>query len=207
MEYITNEGLFISSKKEGEWIYYNSKHIITKRVVYEKDIVTIEKYMDSGHVSMEIPYSEGRYHGESKIYFKGILVKKVTFENGFMVKKEDLLTMDSINDNDSVPKLRVEIMPSFVGGESEMMNFIAKNLNYPKKAVDSGIEGKIVVKFTCDKMGKVKDAHIISKDKLGYGCEEEALRVIRNMPRWNAGLQNGVPVNVYFNIPIRFRLF
>jgi TonB family protein len=204
---IENEGLFINQKKEGEWMYYNSQGNLTRKTVFVKDEVILEKYLDSGLVSMEIPYKHGRYDGEGKIYYKGVLVKMVTFKDGFLVSKEDLVAKDSINDNDSIPKLHVEIMPTFIGGESEMMNFISKNVVYPKKAIANAIEGTVKVKFTVDQKGNVKDLQIISKDKLGYGCEEEAMRVIRIMPRWNPGLQNGEPVNVYFHLPIKFRLF
>lgn len=204
---LENEGLFINQKKQGEWVYYDSKGAQIKKTVFDKDEVILEKYLDSGLVSMEIPYKYGRYDGEGKIYYKGILVKKVTFKNGFMLSKEDLSINDSLPFNDSIPKLHVDIMPAFVGGESEMMNFIADHVVYPKKAIQNGIEGTVRIKFTVDSRGYIKDLEIINKDKLGYGCEEEALRVIRIMPRWNPGLQNGTPVPVYFNLPIKFRLF
>lgn len=204
---IENEGLFVDQKKEGEWLYYDSKGNLTRKTIFDKDEVILEKYMDSGIMSMEIPYKNGRYDGEGKVYYKGILVKKVIYKNGIMVNKEDLVSKDSLQDTDSVPKLHVEIMPTFIGGESEMMDFIAKNVVYPKKAIANAIEGTVKVKFTVDQIGNVKDLQIVSKEKLGYGCEEEALRVIRIMPRWNPGLQNGEPVNVYFHLPIKFRLF
>ncbi len=105
------------------------------------------------------------------------------------------------------PFLAVEEMPEFTGGEGAMMKFIQENTKYPEQAIAAGVEGSVRVKFTVTSAGVIKDAKIISKDKLGAGCEEEAMRVIMSMPKWKPGRQNGQAVPVYFNLPVRFRLF
>ena len=105
------------------------------------------------------------------------------------------------------PFISVEQMPEFKGGEGAMMKFIAENLEYPQAAKDASIEGRVHLKFTVTADGSIKDIIVLNKDKLGYGCEEAAIAVIRKMPKWTPGRQNGQPVPVYFNIPIRFRLF
>jgi protein TonB len=105
------------------------------------------------------------------------------------------------------PFISVEQMPEFKGGEGAMMKFIAENLEYPQAAKDASIEGRVHLKFTVTADGSIKDIVILNKDKLGYGCEEAAIAVIKKMPKWTPGRQNGQPVPVYFNIPIRFRLF
>lgn len=105
------------------------------------------------------------------------------------------------------PFLAVEEMPEFTGGEAAMMKFIQENTKYPEQAIAGGVEGSVRVKFTVTATGEIKDAKIISKDRLGSGCEEEAIRVIMSMPRWKPGRQNGQAVPVYFNLPVRFRLF
>ncbi len=103
--------------------------------------------------------------------------------------------------------LAVEQMPEFVGGEVAMMQFIKDNMKYPEAAKSNGVEGKVKVKFTVNKNGSLSDFNIISKEKLGYGCEEEAIRLIKSMPNWKPGKQNGNAVNVYYYVPITFRLF
>jgi len=105
------------------------------------------------------------------------------------------------------PFLSVEQMPEFKGGEAAMLKFIAENLEYPSVAREAGIEGRVFLKFTVSADGSIKDIVIQNKDKVGYGCEEAAMAVIRKMPKWTPGRQNGQAVPVYFNIPIRFRLF
>ena len=110
------------------------------------------------------------------------------------------------------PFLAVEEMPQFIAGdasrsEAAMVKYIAENTKYPEQAIAAGIEGSVRVKFTVTAKGEIENAKIISKDKLGAGCEEEAIRVIMSMPRWVPGRQNGQAVPVYFNLPVRFRLF
>jgi protein TonB len=106
----------------------------------------------------------------------------------------------------------VEQMPQFIKGdnyksESAMYKFIMENLVYPSEAVDHKIEGKVLVKFTITKTGEIKDVMAVNTTKLGFGCEEEAIRVIRLMANWEVpGKQNGVPVSVYYNLPVMFRL-
>ena len=110
------------------------------------------------------------------------------------------------------PFLAVEEMPQFISGdalrsEAAMVKYIAENTKYPKEAKTAGIEGSVRVKFIVSSDGTIKDAKIISKDILGAGCEEEAIRVIMSMPKWIPGRQNGQAVPVYFNLPVHFRLF
>jgi protein TonB len=98
----------------------------------------------------------------------------------------------------------VEEMPSFPGGELELIKFLQKNIKYPAMARENGISGKVYVTFVVDKEGKIKDAKVLRG--IGGGCDEEALRVVRSMPDWKIGKQNGRPVAVQYNLPISFTL-
>lgn len=128
---------------------------------------------------------------------------------------DDIIIPDEVGDGNQVieqpkevePFVSVEQMPEFPGGEAAMMKFVAENLEYPQLAKDANIEGRVHLKFTVTADGHIKDIIILNKDRLGYGCEEAAIAVIKKMPKWKPGRQNGQPVPVYFNIPIRFRLF
>lgn len=101
----------------------------------------------------------------------------------------------------------VEEMPEFPGGERAMLKYIADNIRYPRKAVRKGIEGTVKLKFVVNVKGEIENIQVLNTKKLGYGCEEEAIRVIKNMPRWKPGKQNGTLVPVYFSIPINFKLY
>jgi periplasmic protein TonB len=98
----------------------------------------------------------------------------------------------------------VEEMPSFPGGEAERNKFLAENIQYPQQATENGIQGTVYVSFVVDSKGNVTDVKILRG--IGGGCDEEALRVVKMMPKWHPGKQNGKNVRVLFNMPIYFKL-
>jgi len=98
----------------------------------------------------------------------------------------------------------VQEMPEFPGGEAAMYEYIAKNIHYPVEAKELGIQGKIYVTFIVETDGSISG--VILLRGIGGGCDEEALRVIREMPKWKPGRQQGNAVRVSFNIPINFTL-
>lgn len=98
----------------------------------------------------------------------------------------------------------VEEMPSFPGGEAKLFEYLRGNIKYPPVARENGITGRVYVTFVVDREGKIKESKIIRG--IGAGCDEEALRVVRNMPDWKVGKQNGRPVQVQYNLPINFTL-
>ena len=100
--------------------------------------------------------------------------------------------------------LVVEQMPSFPGGEVKMYGYISKNIVYPRRAKESLIKGVVYVSFVVEKDGTVTD--VKSLRPLGGGCDEEAIRVIKSMPRWSPGKQRGKAVRVQYRMPIRFTL-
>ncbi len=95
------------------------------------------------------------------------------------------------------------LMPAFPGGEEAMKAFIAKELDYPPLAVENGIQGKVRVSFVIEKDGSISNIEIIS-ERLGWGIEEEAMRVVQAMPRWKPGENNFRPVRVRMNLPLKF---
>ncbi|HNW98611.1 MAG TPA: TonB family protein [Bacteroidales bacterium] len=98
----------------------------------------------------------------------------------------------------------VELMPGFDGGEEKMYAWLGENIKYPQIAKETNITGTVIVTFVVEKDGSISNVQVL-KD-IGGGCGEEAVRVVKNMPKWKPGKQNGVPVRVQFNLPIRFTL-
>jgi protein TonB len=87
----------------------------------------------------------------------------------------------------------------------EFNKYLAENIHYPDTARMNNIQGRVIVKFVVNEDGSISDCTIIKG--IGGGCDEEALRVAKNMPAWkNPGTQNGVPVKVYYSLPIVFKL-
>jgi len=98
----------------------------------------------------------------------------------------------------------VEEMPEYPGGEQELMIFLANNIQYPDAAREDSIQGTVYAEFVIGSDGRVGDIRILRG--LGYGCDEEVIRVLEMMPRWKPGMQTGVPVPVYYNLPVVFKL-
>jgi periplasmic protein TonB len=98
----------------------------------------------------------------------------------------------------------VEEMPEFPGGNEAMMKYIGKHLKYPEKAVENNIQGVVYVRFVVDPEGKIIDPKVLRG--IGYGCDEAAWEMVKNMPPWTPGRQRGKAVHVQYNLPIRFKM-
>ncbi|MGC8864548.1 MAG: energy transducer TonB [Bacteroidales bacterium] len=98
----------------------------------------------------------------------------------------------------------VESMPEFPGGEEARIQFLRDNIKYPQIARESGIQGVVYVTFVVEPDGRVTGVRVLRG--IGGGCDEEAVRVVKAMPRWIPGKQRGKPVRVQFNMPIKFTL-
>jgi TonB family protein len=117
--------------------------------------------------------------------------------------KESSKSVDHIN-AEGIYTL-VKQMPEFPGGVNAMMQYLGSNINYPEQAKKDSIQGKVYVQFIVEKDGKIDEVKVLRG--IGGGCDEEAVRVIRNMPAWNPGLnEDGEAVRVSFNIPIKYTL-
>jgi len=98
----------------------------------------------------------------------------------------------------------VEEMPSFPGGKSKFSNFVSKNLIYPIQAKVKGIEGKVIVEFIVNEIGEISQVAVVHG--IGYGCDEEAKRLIQTSPNWIPGKQAGKNVKVKMAVALVFDL-
>jgi len=98
----------------------------------------------------------------------------------------------------------VEDMPEFPGGELALRKWIANNIKYPVIAAENGIQGKVYVQFVVDKNGAITNARIARG--VDPSLDQEALRVVNNLPKWKPGMQRGKPVRVSYTVPINFQL-
>jgi len=96
-------------------------------------------------------------------------------------------------------------MPEYEGGVTGLMRFISQNISYPELAKQIGKEGTVYVSFVVNEIGYVEAASVVRG--IGFGCDEEVIRVMNKIPRWKkAGKNNGHPVKVRYNIPVCFKL-
>lgn len=98
----------------------------------------------------------------------------------------------------------VEDQPVFPGGEAALYSYLAEKMKYPSQARRMGIEGRVYVQFVVDKDGAITDVRAVRG--IGAGCDEEAVRVVKSMPKWSPGRQRGVAVKVKMIVPITFKL-
>lgn len=113
--------------------------------------------------------------------------------------------VDIIEDPETKPaEIIVEEMPLFPGGDTERLKFLAANILYPTQATENGIQGTVYFQFIIDSKGNITDVKILRG--IGGGCDEEALRVIKMMPQWKPGRQNGRTVRVLYNMPVVFKI-
>ncbi len=113
------------------------------------------------------------------------------------------IKVPTVMSKDSVFKV-VEVMPEFPQGRSGLMKYMKENIKYPEQAKNKSIEGRVFVNFVVEKDGSI--THVKVLRGIGGGCDEEAVRATKSMPKWIPGKQKGVPVRVSFNIPIKFAL-
>jgi len=98
----------------------------------------------------------------------------------------------------------VEEMPSYPGGDVKMYEYLGKNIKYPQIARESGIQGRVFVNFVVEPDGSVSNVKVLRG--IGGGCDEEAIRVVKSMPKWKPGKQRGKAVRVSYTLPVVFKL-
>ena len=98
----------------------------------------------------------------------------------------------------------VEVMPQFPGGAPKLFEYLSQNIRYPKEAMESNTQGRVIVSFVVCKDGSICDAKVVKS--VSPALDAEGLRVISSMPNWTPGTQSGRTVNVKYTVPITFRL-
>ncbi len=98
----------------------------------------------------------------------------------------------------------VEQNPEFPGGQSEMYAYLRKNIKYPGAASRANIQGRVFLQFVVNTDGSITDVEVVKG--VGFGCDEEAMRVVKGMPKWKPGRQSGRAVRVKYTLPVAFQL-
>ena len=101
---------------------------------------------------------------------------------------------------------RTDVMPEFPGGQDGLQTYVNSHLEYTQQAIDDNTTGTIKISFVVNEKGKIVNAHLSNGEKLGKGLEEEAVKVVNNMPDWKPGKVNGKNVKTRLELPITFQL-
>lgn len=98
----------------------------------------------------------------------------------------------------------VEQQPLFPGGPAALLKYLSENTKYPVVAQENGVQGRVTVQFVVEKDGSISDVHVLRG--VDPSLDKEAVRVVKSMPRWTPGKQNGITVRVNYRVPVLFRL-
>jgi protein TonB len=98
-----------------------------------------------------------------------------------------------------------DVAPSFGKGQDALESYINNNIEYPQEAIDNNVEGTVSVQFAVDEQGKISNVKTVNK-KIGYGLEEEAVKIVSDMPKWTPGQVKGKNVKTWRTLPIIYKL-
>jgi len=139
-----------------------------------------------------------------------VIAMLLLLNSTFQTKAEPVSEMNVVQQNPVASKDKpqifnhVEVMPRYPGGDAALLKFLQENINYPKESQEKGIQGRVVVRYIVTSDGSIENVEVVkSLDSL---CDKEAVRVVKAMPKWIPGKQNGTPVSVYYTLPIVFKL-
>ena len=161
------------------------------------DEVVVNKDGKQVTVKQPIPMPEGVSDYAVGADVADLKVSRSAAVNGFVP-----VVMEEIEEESVF--LVVEEDPEFPGGMDSLKAFIERSLIYPQAARDNKIEGKVYVTFTVEADGSISNVKVLRD--IGGGCGEEAVRVVKMMPKWKPGKQRGKPVRTQFNLPVEFKL-
>ena len=157
-------------------------------------------WREDGSLKLKARYHKGEKHGNFQSFYpNGKMVRNDYFENGQLVEGKCFST-----EGEPVEYFPYVLMPSFPGGQSALRRFIENELKYPDEARSRSIEGVVIILFTVDKTGNVKDPRVVNGDREYFN--KEALRVASKLSQWVPGEVDGIPSPIQVSIPIEFRL-
>ena len=197
--------------EDGTYTKFESSEAVDPFTGELRKTFTVKNYTAEGMPNPNIDFTirEVEKHGDTMMYsmdpftISGDIVNKL--KNKIMTDEDIDLEVTEVGcvDNDTVYNI-VEQMPEFPGKEKAMMEFVTHNIHYPEEAKEKGIEGRVFVGFVVEKDGSINEVKVLKG--IGHGCDEEAVRVVKSMPKWKPGMQKGKPVRVHYQMPFFFKL-
>lgn len=133
-----------------------------------------------------------------------IQIEDMEAEEDMEINIEPIIQEEEEDDEEVFQFFQLEEKPEFPGGNAALLAYLQKNTHYPQIAKENDIQGTVYVGFVIDKDGSVSDVKILRS--VDPYLDEEALRVVRSMPKWKPGKQRGKPVRVQYQVPIKFVL-
>ncbi len=188
----------------------NTPQMIAYSKMLEPELVYEGKQVKFSETGKKV--SEGNYINDKK---SGIWTFWEDYENDSLVidcnvdgtyKNVHLPAGEKNFNSEMNVSYKMETMPFFPGGENALYQFIGKNVKYPQRPKELGISGTVFITFVIEKDGAITDVKVLRGVKNAEECDEEAVRVIKSMPKWSPCVQYGRNVRVQFNLPVKFYL-
>jgi periplasmic protein TonB len=187
-----------------ETVYFRSGQLKTQKdyAVYKSRKLDgkVKEWFESGQIRKDIDYKNGKKNGQLFTYWdNGKLKRADKYENDKLIEGTCMTA-----DGRDTSQYDYEKLPEFPGGLNGLSHYLSKEIKYPKIARRIGIEGRVLVGFVVNKNGAISDIKIIRS--VSDELDEEAMRVVKKMPKWEPGTEDGEVVSVAFNLPIQFQL-
>jgi TonB family protein len=157
------------------------------------------EYFKSGSTKLERSYVNNQRKGLKQYYPDGKL-KRIEQYDGWKFISGNCYTNLGKDSTFSM----YEQMPEYPGGQPALAKFLSNNIQYPEDAKRKGISGRVYIQFIVSSTGEL--TRIKCVHGIGGGCDEESIRVVKMMPKWIPGKEDGVPISIYFNCPIVYTL-
>lgn len=193
------------TNKATETIYFKSGQIKTQKSYSSYKDKKLEgklkEWYENGQIRKDIEHKDGKLNGQLLTYWDNGKPKRIdSFKNGKLIDGKCINS-----DGKETIHYDYEKMPEFPGGLNELMQYLVKETKYPNKSRRNEIEGLVLVGFVVNKNGTISDIKIVQS--VNDELDEEAMRVVKKMPKWEPGMIDGEAVRVSFNLPFKFRLY
>ncbi|NEU08012.1 TonB family protein [Flavihumibacter sp. R14] len=159
-----------------------------------------KEWFESGQIRKDIDYKEDKKNGQLLTYWENGKLKRVD-----KYKDDKLIEGKCMNsDGTETTHFEYQIAPEFPGGRNKLFQYLGKEMKYPKQSRKNKDEGLVLVNFIVNKDGEISNIKIVQS--VTAELAEEALRIVKEMPRWEPGMEDGEAVKVSYVLPIRVRL-
>lgn len=195
----------VEEEQDEEEIVYEVEEL--EQLVAEETVMNSEKFTA---YEMEDDAPEQVTKTQDEVATSDVAIGAIDYDQGSNEAEHVLKVNEKVVDEvpPAVEETKVfdvvEQMPSFKGGDAALMEWLNKNIKYPVVAEENGIQGRVVATFVVERDGSITDVKIVKS--VDPSLDKEAVRVLKAMPKWIPGRQNGQPVRVKYTVPVTFRL-
>ena len=193
-------GEYETGIKEGPYYEWHKNGKLKTQATYSNDKLSGEykSWYESGELRYQKKYRDYILQDTLVAYYEtGDIRRTEVYNNGKMISGK--LFDEAGGEMDFFP---MEQLPEFPGGEYKMLNWLSRNIKYPKSMRKEKVQGLVVLTFVVKEDGSISEAEVVRE--LHPAADAEALRMISSMPTWKPGLQEGKPANVRYTLPIRY---